>query len=147
MQTQSDGSSVAARCEFHGAYVQELAAMEPFHAVTTILVSQFITDRARRVDFFRDLAQRLQPDGVLITADLTTAPAGQHEGLLGVWLEMMRHVGAEEAQIQTMLAAYGRDVALLTVAEIESLLADAGFVAPVRFSQSLLIQAWFARKA
>jgi tRNA (cmo5U34)-methyltransferase len=44
-----------------------------------------------------------------------------------------------------MLATYGREVALLTAPELETLLAESGFARPVHFSQSLLIHAWFAR--
>jgi tRNA (cmo5U34)-methyltransferase len=137
-------AGVADRCEFHAGFVHELPPAELFDAATTILVSQFITDRARRTEFFREIARRLRSDGLLITADLTTAPAGQHESLLAVWSQMMRHIGAGEAQIQGMLSSYGRDVALLPASELEGLLAVAGFVRPVRFSQSLLIHAWFA---
>ncbi len=140
-------AGIADRCAFHVGYLQELPPAEPFDAATTILVSQFITDRARRTDFFRDIARRLRPDGLLITADLTTIAAGQHESLLTVWSQMMRHIGSSEAQIQALMAAYGRDVALLTVPVMEALLTEAGFVRPVRFSQSLLIHAWFARVA
>ncbi|RXK53680.1 class I SAM-dependent methyltransferase [Oleiharenicola lentus] len=140
-------AGIAERCVFHAGYLHELPPTEPFDAATTILVSQFITDRPGRTDFFRAIARRLRPDGLLLTADLTTAPAGQHESLLGVWSQMMRHIGAGEAQIEAMLASYGREVALLPAAEMEELLTEAGFVRPVRFSQSLLMQAWFARLA
>lgn len=59
----------------------------------------------------------------------------------------MRYVGASEDQIQATLAAYGSEVALLTDAEMEALLSESGFPAPVHFSQSLLIHARFARRA
>lgn len=140
-------AGVADRCEFHAGYLPDLPPGEPFDAATTILVSQFITDRTRRTDFFRDIARRLRPDGLLVTADLTAAPAGRHESLLVLWSQMMRHIGASEAQIQAMLASYGRDVALLPAPALEALLTQAGFVRPVRFSQSLLIHAWCARVA
>ena len=140
-------AGIAARCEFHAGFVHELPLGEPLDAATAILVSQFITDRAQRIQFFGELAQRLRPRGVLITADLTSAPPGRHEPLLGVWQHMMRHVGASEDQLQAMLATYGREVALLPEAGLEALLLEAGFVAPVRFSQSLLIHAWFAQRS
>ena len=140
-------AGIADRCEFHTGYVHELSPpAEPFDAATSILVSQFITDRARRVDFSREIARRLRPGGLLITADLSMAATAQHESLLVVWQQMMRHIGATEEQIQATLANYGRDVALLPESSIEALLAEAGFAEPVRFSQSLLIHAWFARQ-
>lgn len=139
-------AGISERCDFHTAYVHELPLGEPFDAATSVLVSHFITDRAQRVAFYRELSARLRPGGWLVTADLTTSPPGQHENLYAVWEQMMRHTGATEEQIHAMLATYGREVALLTIAEMEALLAEAGFAAPVHFSQSLLIHAWFARK-
>lgn len=140
------GAGISERCDFHTAYAHELPPGEPYDAATSVLVSHFITDRAQRVAFYRELAARLRPGGWLVTADLTCSPPGQHEHLYAVWQQMMRHTGATEEQIQAMLATYGREVALLTIPEMEALLAEAGFVAPVHFSQSLLIHAWFARK-
>jgi tRNA (cmo5U34)-methyltransferase len=138
-------AGIADRCEFHSTYVHELPPGARYDAATAILVSHFITDRAQRVAFYRELAARLRPGAWLVTADLTTSPAGQHEALYAVWQQMMRHTGATEDQIQAMLATYGREVALLTAPELETLLAESGFARPVHFSQSLLIHAWFAR--
>lgn len=137
---------IADRCDFHAAYVHELPADARFHAATSILVSQFLADRAQRVGFFREIASRLYPGGLLVSADLTTAPRGQHESLLGIWQRMMRYAGANEEQVQGMLAAYAREVGLLPAEEMEALLKEAGFPAAVQFSQSLLIHAWYARR-
>jgi tRNA (cmo5U34)-methyltransferase len=139
-------ADIAARCEFHACYAHELPPGEPYDAATSILVSQFITDRAKRVGFYRELAARLRPGGWLVTADLVTSPPGQHEGLYAVWQQMMRHAGATDEQITAMLAAYGRDVAMPLAPEMEALLTEGGFAPPVHFSQSLLIHAWFARR-
>jgi tRNA (cmo5U34)-methyltransferase len=139
-------AGIADRCEFRSTYVHELPPGACYDAATAILVSHFITDRAHRIAFYRELAARLRPGAGLVTADLTTSPPGQHEGLYRVWQQMMRHTGATEDQIQAMLATYGRDVALLTASELESLLAESGFARPVHFSQALLIHAWFACK-
>jgi tRNA (cmo5U34)-methyltransferase len=47
----------------------------------------------------------------------------------------------------SLLDAYKRDVAIISPADLEALLREAGFACPVHFSQSLLIHAWFARRA
>lgn len=140
-------AEISDRCEFLSCYAHELPPGEPYDAATSVLVSHFITDRAQRVAFYRELSARLRPGGWLVTADLTTSPPGQHENLYAVWQQMMRLTGATEEQIQAMLTTYGREVALLTIPEMEALLAEAGFAAPVHFSQSLLIHAWYARRA
>ncbi|HWA28254.1 MAG TPA: class I SAM-dependent methyltransferase [Lacunisphaera sp.] len=137
---------IADRCEFHQAYVQELPTGAAFDAATALLVSHFITQREPRIEFFRGIAARLRPQGLLISADLSRSATGQHERLLLVWQEMMRHAGASEEQVAAMLESYGRSVSILTTAEIEDLLTAAGFGPPVQFAQSLLIHAWFAQR-
>jgi tRNA (cmo5U34)-methyltransferase len=143
---KATAAGITHRCEFHAGYVHELPPGQSYDAATSILVSQFITDRAKRVGFYRELAGRLRPGGRLVTADLITSPPDQHEGLYAVWQQMMRHAGSTEEQITAMLAAYGRDVAMPPAPEFEALLVEGGFANPVHFSQSLLIHAWFARK-
>lgn len=141
-------AGIAGRCDFHVAYVHELpASVAECDAATAVLVSQFIVERSQRLAFFREIARRLRPRGMLVTADLGVSPAGQHEALLEVWRNMMRYIGASEEQIQATLTAYGSEVMLLTDSEMEALLAEAGFPASVHFSQSLLIHARFARRA
>jgi tRNA (cmo5U34)-methyltransferase len=139
-------AGIAERCTFHGGYVNTLPAGAVFDAATALLVSHFLTDRTQRTAFFREIASRLRPGGRVVTADLTTAPTGRHESLFAVWQQLQRHAGATADQVQALLTAYGRDVALLTEPEMEALLIAAGFVAPVRFSQSLLIHAWYAHR-
>ncbi|MEZ5415468.1 MAG: methyltransferase domain-containing protein [Opitutaceae bacterium] len=73
------------RCEFHACYVHELPADLKCDAATSILVSQFITDRAQRVGFFREIAKRLKPGGTLVTADLCVLSLDQQEQLFPVW--------------------------------------------------------------
>lgn len=139
-------AGIADRCTFHGGYVDALPAGAVFDAATALLVSHFLTDRAQRTAFFREIASRLRPGGLVVTADLTTAPAGRHESLFAVWQQLQRHAGATAEQIHALLTTYGRDVALLPEPEMEALLVAAGFIAPVRFSQSLLIHAWYAHR-
>lgn len=139
-------AGIADRCEFHAALLHDLPKVTGFHAVTSILVSQFITDWSQRVAFFRDIAQRLFPGGWMVTADLGLLPEEQHASLIRVWQQMMRFVGATEDQLNAMLEAYKRDVAIISPADMMALLREAGFANPVVFSQSLLIHAWYAQR-
>lgn len=139
-------AGIAERCSFHTGYMNTLPAIASFDAATSLLVSHFLTQRSQRIAFFREITTRLRSGGLLVTADLTTAPPGRHEPLFAVWQRLLRHAGATTEQVDALVDAYGRDVALLPESELESVLADAGFVDPVRFSQSLLIHAWFARR-
>lgn len=144
---RAEQAGITGRCEFHAAYVHELPADLRFDAATAILVSQFVTDPVQRIAFFREIARRLQPGSPLVSADLAHLPTDQHAQLLPVWRRLQALSGATPEQIEQTMAAYGRNVAVLPPAEIEAMLVQAGFAAPVPFSQSLLIHAWFARRA
>lgn len=144
---RAEAEGFAGRCEFHAAYAHDLPVTEPFHAATALLVSHFIVDPARRTAFFREIAARLKPRGWLITADLCRLKGDQHDPLLRVWQQMTRFAGSTDEQVEAMLAAYARDVALATPETLRALLLKAGFETPVPFSQSLLIHGHFARRA
>jgi len=59
---------------------------------------------------------------------------------------MMKSAGLPEEQIDKMRHIYGRDVAVLPLPEVASIIAAGGFESPVLFFQSLLIHAWYARR-
>lgn len=138
----------ADRCDFHEGYVADLPVTPAFDAATSLLVSQFLLDPAERTAFFRDIAVRLRPGGMLANADLAADPqAPAYDALLRTWFEVMAGAGVDDAGLQRMRAAYQRDVAVLPPPRVAALMAAAGFEAPVLFHQAGLIHAWFARRA
>jgi tRNA (cmo5U34)-methyltransferase len=134
---------VAHRCELHEGFLDSLPPSGPFDAATALLVSQFVLDPAARTAFFRDIAGRLRPGGVLVTADLAgDTAAATFRSLFEVWLRVM-DVPPEKAE--GLRTAYGRDVAVLPVERICEIIRAGGFGPPVRFLQTGLIHAWCAR--
>jgi tRNA (cmo5U34)-methyltransferase len=132
------------RCMFHNGYLESLPGTEPFDGATSLLVSQFLLDAGERADFFRAIAGRLTPDGVLVTADLaadTDSPA--YPRLLEVWLQTMVAADISPDRVQQIREAYGRDVSVLPASSVEAIMASGGFEAPVRFYQAGLIHAWY----
>lgn len=143
---KAKASGIESRCEFHVGRVSDiLDTGRMFDAATSILISHFITDRAERLGFFRDIRKCLRPDGILVASDLSEAPRGQQAELMKVWLEMMSFTGADAKQVDGMLEAYDRHVSMLSEAAMENLLKEAGFEVSTVFSQTLLIRSWFAR--
>ena len=137
----------AERCAFHCGYLDSLPAGEPFHAATSLLVSQFITDPAARRDYFRQIATRLHPSGWLISADLSgEQAAADHARLEEVWFRLMKFTGQTEEQRTGTIAAWRKSVAFLPLPELEALIASAGFERPTLFHQALLIRAWFTQR-
>lgn len=142
---KAEVQGIASRCEFHQGYLDSLPVMAPFDAATSILVSQFVTDPVERRGFFRGIAERLRRGAPLASADLAcemTSDEGRR--LLDVWFEMMS-VNPEARE--RAKGIYGSQVAVVPPEAVSELIREGGFDAPVRFFQSGLIHAWFARQA
>jgi tRNA (cmo5U34)-methyltransferase len=136
------------RCHFHEGYLESLSDRHAFDAATCFLVSQFILERDSRVGFFRDIADRLRPAGLLVSSDLSSdVDSSDYDDLLGVWLNMMLSAGIPAAGLEQMRAAYTRDVAILPPTQVVSIIRSGGFDSSVLFYQAGLIRAWFSRRS
>ena len=112
-------------------------------------MSQFLLDPQVRIGFFHEIARRLVPGGILANADLasdTESPA--YEALLRHWMTLMASAQVPPQMLERARTAYARDVAILPVPQVASLIESAGFEAPVQFFQAGLMHGWFCpRKA
>ncbi|WP_129974286.1 MULTISPECIES: class I SAM-dependent methyltransferase [unclassified Pseudomonas] len=137
------------RCHFHEGYLDTLTDESGYDGATCFLVSQFLLDPQVRIDFFREIARRLVPGGILANADLasdTQSPA--YEALLRHWMTLMASAQVPPQMLERARTAYARDVAILPVPQVASLIESAGFEAPVQFFQAGLMHGWFCpRKA
>lgn len=139
---------IASRCTFHVGYVESLPDTAAYDAATSLLVSQFILSPEARTDFFRAIAQRLHPGGLLVSADLAADLTSEpYQRQWEVWFKVMRVADIPPEKLENMRAAYGRDVALLPVEQVSSLIVNGGFETPVLFLQTGLIHGWYAQKA
>ncbi|WP_454865106.1 class I SAM-dependent methyltransferase [Pseudomonas rhizophila] len=132
-----------ARCYFHEGYLDTLVAEASYDAATCLLVSQFLLEEDARTRFFREIAQRLKPHGILANADLasdTESPA--YEVLLRSWMTLMSSDGLQPEVLERARIAYARDVAILPAQQVASLIKAAGFDAPVQFFQAGLMHGW-----
>lgn len=144
---RTEAAGFAGRCRFFQGFVHELPEAAEFDAATALLVSQFLPERAQRVQFFREIARRLRPEGCLIAADLSAGESDEHyASLLEMHCRMMRFSGVPEDKLEAMRAVYGREVAVLPCREMEAIIREGGFPAPMRFAQHLLIHGWYARR-
>lgn len=145
---RADAQGYAQRCRFHEGYLDSLPAGEPFNAATSFLVSQFILDASERSAFFRAIAERLRPGGLLASSDLAAdLSSAAQQSLLEVWFRTMATADLSPDALQRMREAYERDVAVRAAPEIERIIASGGFESPVPFFQAGLIHAWYARRA
>lgn len=135
------------RCTFYCGYIDSLPPTKPFDAATCILVSHFLTDKTERITFFNEIAARLRPEGILINADLssdTSAPS--YTMLMAKWLQLLKFADWPANDVDKLPEVYKQHVAILPPAEVESIIQQGGFDAPVLFSQSLFIHGWFSQK-
>lgn len=145
---KAEQAGLTTRCVFHEGYLDSLPPCEPFDAATSILVSQFVLEVEARTRFFRGIAERLRPGGLLASADLAADLASVDGGrLLEVWFRLLAGADVPPEKLEALRAAYGRDVAVLPVAQVEQVIAAGGFEAPRLFLQTGLIHAWHASRA
>lgn len=141
-------SGVASRCTFHNGYVETLPDTGAFDAATSVLVSHFFMDPDERRDFFQQIAERLRPGGYLVSADLASDMSRiEFKGLLELWRRMMAYSDLPAEKAGEYLDALGKQAAVLPPQEVGSLIASSGFREPVLFLQTLMIHAWYARRA
>jgi tRNA (cmo5U34)-methyltransferase len=147
-RSKAEKGGFISRCHFHQGYVESLPIQDVFDGATCFLVSQFILEQEARADFFRAIAARLRPGGILASSDLASDVSScEFDALLRVWLNVMQGAGIPAAGLEQMRATYARDVAILHPAQIVSIIKSGGFDEPVMFYQAALIHAWFSRRA
>lgn len=149
-RSRAEEHGFALRCAFHPGYLDSLPSNDSseFDAATCLLVSQFLLDREARSEFFRAIAMRLKPGGILVSSDLASdVHSTTWESLLETWWQMMKAADVPPDGIERLREAYRRDVAVLPAGDVEAIIASGGFENPVLFFQAALIHAWYSRKA
>lgn len=153
-ERHANAEGFADRCVFHHGYVSSLP-VESHDAATSILVSQFLTDAGERRAFFEDIAQRLEPGGLLFNADLAAdRDAPSFDGAMDLWLAMTTYAAhgrggdasASEGKRPSFRDLFGKVVAAHDPTMVETLIQQAGFTEIVPCFQAVLIRAWFATR-
>ena len=140
---QAEEAGFASRCSFHQGYLDTLPDSGLFDAATSLLVSQFLVNQEERKTYFSQIAAQLHPGGVLINADLAAdRSTATYTSLLKLWKTTLAYSGMPKSQLEKFVAF--EDVAVLPVRKVESIIASAGFDAPVLFLQTVFIHAWYA---
>lgn len=140
-------AGLSTRCEYHEGYLDSLPPSEPFDAATSLLVSHFILSTQDRTEYFRTIASRVIPGGLLANAELASDPtAPSYDSLMHVWLRLLAGADLSEEKIAQMRAAYQKDVAILPLSQVAGIIATGGFETPVQFLQTGLIHGWYAKR-
>ncbi len=143
-----DEAGFSSRCTFHEGYLDSLPLGGMHDAATRFLVSQFILDAQARSCFFRQIADRLVPGGILANADLSADVESEgYDALLAVWQRVIATSAASAEGLARMKSGYAKDVAILPSAATGSIIESGGFDKPVQFFQAALTCGWFAVRA
>jgi tRNA (cmo5U34)-methyltransferase len=136
------------RCELVHGYVADLPPAGAFDAVLCLLVTQFETDAALRQKMFDDMAAQLRAGGYLINAEISgDMSSAKFRDIFEKWKAMHRYAGATAPDADNMINTLKEHVAVVPPTVIERHLHNSGLSEPVQFYQSLLIHAWYSRKA
>jgi tRNA (cmo5U34)-methyltransferase len=140
-------AGLSPRCRFHEGYLESLASEQMHDAATCFLVSQFILDAQARSDFFRQIASRLVPGGILANSDLSAdVESEDYDALLALWQRVMSTSAVSAEGLERMKSGYAKDVAILPPTAVASIIESGGFEKPVQFFQAGLIHGWFATR-
>ncbi len=131
---------------FHGR-VEELPEGDCFDAATLIGVLHHIPEQERKGALLREISRRLRAGSPLIVA-CNRCPYESLPLFLDAWAARWRMAGAGEAEVVAKLGKI-RQGAVPPASEtaVETMLARAGFVNPLRFFSSLFWSAWITFKA
>ncbi len=145
---KAEEHGILSRCVLHSGHLDSLPPSDSFDAATAFLVSQFTLDRDIRSAFFRSIASRLFPHGILVSSDLAgDLAAVDSQNLLEVWLRLMKGNGVPPEGVARMREAYTRDVAVLPPHDVRDIIVHGGFESPVLFFQAGMIHAWYAKRS
>lgn len=114
----------------------------PFGGATCLLVLHFL-DRAERLHSLREIRRRLAPGAALVTAH-HTAPDGEAERWLARSAAFAGRDDADPAKPPALARAMAERLPLLSPAEEEALLREAGFCAPALFYAAFSFRGWVA---
>jgi tRNA (cmo5U34)-methyltransferase len=117
-RARADAAGVSDRCRFHEGTVEDLPREAGDHdGATSLLVSQFVLDRAAREAFFRAIAGRLRPGAPLVVADL--AAPSLSGSLVEPWGRAWLHAGVPPEQVARMPETLAEQVARICLREFD----------------------------
>lgn len=139
-------AGVIDRCALINGYVQDAPKEEKYDAALSVLVGHFVK-RQDRVDYYRQMMERLKPGGYLINTEISfDLDSPEFPSMLKNWERVQAMMGATPESLASLPKQLREMLTVLPPAETDSLLQQAGATQPVRFFQSMMIHGWYSRK-
>lgn len=138
-------AGVADRCRLVHGYIHETPEIEKFDGVVSVLVAHFVK-REERLSFYQNMVRRLKPNGYLVNTEISSdLNAPEFSQMLNNWKEVQTLMGATSESLTALPQTLREILTVLSNAETEQLLRQAGLPLPVRFFQSFMITGWYGR--
>lgn len=131
-----------ARVDLVRGYIDD-APSGPFDGAACLLTLHFL-ERPERLATLRALHRRLRPGAPLVVAHHACPEAGKVELWLQRSVAFADRAGTDGAQAAASAAAMARQLPLLTPAQEEALLAEAGFSGAALFYAGFTFRGWVA---
>lgn len=132
------------RVELVQGELDSMPSEPAFDAATLILVLHFLKDDASRLALLRQIAARLKPGAPLLLASLYED--GNSATLLGAWKALQVLAGLPRQAVEERMAPRLAESRPVGDGQLAELLAAAGFGAPTRYFQGLMMAGWMARR-
>lgn len=116
--------------------------MGPFDGAVCLLTLHFL-DRSERLHTLQEIRDRLKPGGALVIAH-HTSPDDKPEAWLARSATFADQTISNTAKSATSAKAMAEHLSLLTPAEEEALLLEAGFIEPKLFYAAFSFRGWGA---
>ncbi|RNB57372.1 class I SAM-dependent methyltransferase [Brevibacillus gelatini] len=146
-QRRTAEAGVAARATLLEGTVDALPDQPTYAAATCLLVLHFVRGLAAKRELLQQIAARLQPGAPFCLATIAGDPQSQSFRMqMQAWQTHMLDNGIALAEWERFAASLGNESDPIPAANVQELLAEAGFEHATRYFGSYLIHAWFAVK-
>ncbi|WP_374353501.1 class I SAM-dependent methyltransferase [Chitinimonas sp.] len=137
----------AARVEFRSGKLGEVPLATDHAAATALLVLHFLPDDGSKLAFLRAVADALQPDGLLLLADLGGERGeAQFDMLFAAWRHQQDASRDRPEQVALDFAHLQHNVYPVSAKRRDALLAEAGFAVQGEYWRSFGLAAICCRK-
>jgi len=141
-----DRLRLSERIKLHEMDLESYSTTKRYDAITSVLVSQHLSDDQSAQHFFSKLHDLLLPGGLLFSADLHIAANQDREQMLSLWEQQALFAGISAEIVSGMRKRLESDLSPRDEEVIENFLHQAGFKSWLKPFSSLIYGAWCARK-
>jgi tRNA (cmo5U34)-methyltransferase len=135
------------RCQLVHGLVEDAPVGETFDVVLSVLVAHFVKHEAR-LDYFRNMTDRLKKGGSLVNAELSfDLESPEFPAMLKHWEKVQALMGVTPDSLANLPQLLREKLCVLPPQLTEAILRQSGIHTPVRVFQAFMICGWIGQKA